>query len=191
MKSTTKRLTELTMLIAIVVVLTVLCTFIRFGPFSITLALIPIIVGSILYGPGAGALLGAVFGLIVLVTGLFGWDGGTVLLLLSQNLGAVVICLVKGAAAGWIPGLIYKALGEKNEKAAVVLAAIAAPVTNTLLFIIGMFVFYTSTLESWASGQAMVYFLIFGLTGINFLIELITNLALTSAVTAIIKYKKS
>lgn len=179
------------MLIAIVVVLTVLCTFIRFGPFSITLALIPIIVGSILYGPGAGALLGAVFGLIVLVTGLFGWDGGTVLLLLSQNLGAVVICLVKGAAAGWIPGLIYKALGDKNEKAAVVLAAIAAPVTNTLLFIIGMFVFYTSTLESWASGQAMVYFLIFGLTGINFLIELITNLALTSAVTAIIKYKKS
>ena len=180
------------MLIAIVIVLTVLATFIKFGPFSITLALVPIIIGAILYGPGTGALLGAVFGLVVLITGLFGWDGGTVMLLLSQRpFALILICLGKGAAAGAVSGLVYKALRKKGEKRAVVGSAIVCPLTNTLLFILGMLVFFMSTLESWASGQGVLYFIIFGLTGVNFIIELLTNLALTSAITAIIKYKRS
>lgn len=179
------------MLAAIVVVLTIFSTFIKFGPFSITLALVPIIIGGVLYGAEGGALLGFVFSLVVLITGLFGWDGGTVMLLIGISaLPAILLCLLKGTLAGWAAALVYKAVEGKNSKLAVVLASIVCPVVNTGVFVVGMLLFFTSTLESWASGQGVLYFIIFGLTGINFVVELLSTLALSSVVTAIIKYRK-
>lgn len=112
-----KTLTGISILAAVVVVLTVACNFIKFGPFSITLALAPIIIGSALYGKKAGGILGGVFGLVVLLTGLLGMDGGTVLYLCSQNAFAtILICLVKGWAAGYLSGLVYEALWCKKRQ---------------------------------------------------------------------------
>ena len=65
----TRTLTGVALFTAIVVVLQFLGAFIRFGPFSISLVLIPIVVGAALYGAGAGAWLGFVFGLVVLLVG--------------------------------------------------------------------------------------------------------------------------
>lgn len=184
-----QRMAGMSIFIAIIVVLTILCTFVRFGPFSITLALAPIIIGAALYGPGAGAILGGVFGFVVLLTGVFGWDGGTVMYLMSLNaLGCVLICIGKGAAAGWISGLVYRLIAKKNIHLGVVVAAIVCPIVNTGIFIIGMMLFYMSTLESWAGGQAVIYYVIFGLTGVNFLVELAVNLVLSSGITSIIRY---
>ena len=184
-----QRMAGMSIFIAIIVVLTILCTFVRFGPFSITLALAPIIIGAALYGPGAGAILGGVFGFVVLLTGIFGWDGGTVMYLMSLNaLGCVLICIGKSAAAGWISGLVYRLIAKKNIHLGVVVAAIVCPIVNTGIFIIGMMLFYMSTLESWAGGQAVIYYAIFGLTGVNFLVELAVNLVLSSGITSIIRY---
>ena len=186
-----QRMTGLSIFTAVIVVLTVLCTFVRFGPFSITLALAPIVIGAALYGPGAGAYLGSVFGLVVLLTGVFGWDGGTVMYLMSLNaVGCILICIGKGAAAGWVSGLLYWLIARKNMHLGVVAAAVLCPVVNTGIFIIGMMLFYMSTLESWAGGQAVIYYVIFGLTGINFLVELAVNLILSSGITSIIRYAK-
>ena len=191
-KNATRRLTGLAIFTALIIVLQVLCTFVRFGPFSITLALAPIIIGAAMYGRKAGAYLGLVFGLVVLITGLFGWDGGTVMLLLSQNaIGCILICTVKGAAAGWVAGAVYELLSKRSELAAVVTAGILCPIVNTGLFIVGMMFFYLSTLQSWASGEAMLYYIIFGLTGLNFVIELAVNLVLASGITRIIKAGKN
>ena len=191
-RGSTRRLTGLAIFTALIIVLQVICTFVRFGPFSITLALAPMIIGAAMYGRKAGAYLGFVFGLVVLVTGLMGWDGGVVMLLLSQNaIGCVLICLVKGAAAGWLAGVIYEWLSKKNDLAAVVTAGVVCPVVNTGLFILGMLVFFMSTLESWASGEAMLYYIIFGLTGINFVIELAVNMVLASGITRIIHAGKN
>ena len=184
-----QRMTGMSIFIAIIVVLTILCTFVRFGPFSITLALAPIIIGAALYGPGAGAILGGVFGFVVLLTGVFGWDGGTVMYLMSLNaLACILICIGKSAAAGWISGLVYRLIAKKNIHLGVVVAAIVCPIVNTGIFIIGMMLFYMSTLESWAGGQAVIYYAIFGLTGVNFLVELAVNLVLSSGITSIIRY---
>ena len=186
-----QRMTGLSIFTAVIVVLTVLCTFVRFGPFSITLALAPIVIGAALYGPGAGAYLGSVFGLVVLLTGVFVWDGGTVMYLMSLNaLGCVLICIGKSAVAGWISGLLYRLIAKKNIHLGVVAAAIICPIVNTGLFIIGMMLFYMSTLESWAGGQAVIYYVIFGLTGVNFLVELAVNLVLSSGITSIIRYSQ-
>ena len=190
-ESKTQKMAVLSIFTAVIAVLTVLCTFVRFGPFSITLALAPIIIGAALYGSGAGAYLGGVFGFVVLLTGLFGWDGGTVMYLLGQNaIACILICIGKGAAAGWVSGLVYRLLEKKSVHLAVIVAAIVCPVVNTGLFVLGMLLFYMSTLQAWAGGQNMVYFVLIGLAGINFLVELAVNLVLSSGITSIIRYAK-
>lgn len=194
MENKTKKMTGLAILTAVIVVLTIVCTFVRFGPFSITLALAPIIIGGALYGRRAGAFLGTVFGAVVLITGFLGWDGGTVLFLMSKNKLAVaetiLICLVKGAAAGYVSAVVYKLIAPQNSLAAVILASVLCPVVNTGLFIAGMLLFFKDVLLGWASGASLIYYVIFGLTGINFVVELLSNLILSSAVTRIIGISK-
>ncbi len=186
-----RRMTGMSLMAAIIAVLTVLGNFVRFGPFPITLALAPIIIGAAMYGAGAGAILGGVFGLVTLISGLAGWDGGTVMYLMGiAPFACILVCVGKGVAAGWCAGLVYSAIEKKNRHVGVVAAGIVCPVVNTGVFIIGMLLFFTSALESWASGQGLMYYVIFGLTGVNFLVELAVNLVLSSGITAIIKYAK-
>lgn len=186
-----RRMTGMSLMAAIITVLTVLGNFVRFGPFPITLALAPIIIGAAMYGAGAGAILGGVFGLVTLISGLAGWDGGTVMYLMGiAPFACILVCVGKGIAAGWCAGLVYSAIEKKNRHVGVVAAGIVCPVVNTGVFIIGMLLFFTSALESWASGQGLMYYVIFGLTGVNFLVELAVNLVLSSGITAIIKYAK-
>ncbi len=187
----TRKMTGLAIFTAIIVVLQVLCTFVRFGPFSITLALAPIIIGTAMYGKGAGAYLGGVFGAVVLVTGLLGWDGGTVMLLMGINpLGCVLVCLLKGVAAGFFAGLCYELIAKKNDKLGVLISGVVCPVVNTGLFIVGMLVFFFDTLSGWAGGQNLLLYIIVGLTGVNFLVELAVNIVLSSGITRIIRAGK-
>lgn len=185
-------MTALAIFTAIIVVLQVLCTFIRFGPFSITLALAPIIVGTALYGKKAGAYLGGVFGLVVLLTGILGWDGGTVMLLMGISpLACILICIGKGVAAGFVAGLCYELFANMHkDKVAVVVSGIVCPVVNTGLFIIGMLVFFFDTINGWAGGQNMLLYIIMGLTGVNFLVELAVNMLLATGIDRIIRAGK-
>lgn len=186
-----RRMTGLSLLSAVVAVLTVLGNFVRFGPFPITLALAPIIIGAAMYGASAGAILGGVFGVVTLIGGLAGWDGGTVMYLMGiAPVACILVCVLKGVGAGWLSGLVYSVIAKKNQHIAVIVAGIVCPVVNTGLFILGMLVFFTSALESWANGQALLFYVIFGLTGINFVVELAVNLVLSSGITTIIKYGK-
>lgn len=184
-----QRMTGIAILTAIIVVVQIICTFIKFGPFSITLALAPIIIGAAVYGVGTGALLGGVFGLVVLITGILGWDGGTVMLLMGINpVATVLICIVKGAAAGLAAGAVYAAIARKNQLVGVITAGVVCPVVNTGLFVAGMLTFFFSTISGWAAGNdSMIQYIIFGLCGGNFLVELATNLLLATAITRIIR----
>ena len=56
-------------LTAIVIVLQLVGSFIRFGPFSVSLVLIPIVIGAATCGKWIGAWLGLVFGVAVLISG--------------------------------------------------------------------------------------------------------------------------
>ena len=57
--ATVVKMVTLALLAALVVVLQTVASSIKFGPIPITLTLVPIVIGAILYGPSAGALLGA------------------------------------------------------------------------------------------------------------------------------------
>ena len=68
-KQRIQRITGIGLFSAAVIVLQFVSMSVRFTTFSITLTLIPIVVGAAIYGIGAGAWLGLVFGLAVLLTG--------------------------------------------------------------------------------------------------------------------------
>ena len=65
----TQTLTLGAILTALVIVLQLMGSFIRFGMFSVSLVLIPIVIGAALCGKYIGAWLGFVFGLTVLMSG--------------------------------------------------------------------------------------------------------------------------
>jgi len=71
------RMVGIALLMAIVVVMQFLGGILTTASgFSISLVLIPIVLGAAVYGPGAGALLGATFGVIVFINCVNGTDLG-------------------------------------------------------------------------------------------------------------------
>ena len=175
----------LTALVAVVYFLTMGITV---GPFNITFALIPIVVGAALYGWAAGGWLGLVFGAMVLFTG-----GANAFLVINVP-GTIITVLVKGAAAGLVPGLIYKALENKNRWAATICAAAAAPIVNTGIFLLGCLAFFMDTISEWAAGvgveNAGVY-MVTAFVGVNFLVDLGANLLLSSVIVRIVDIVKN
>lgn len=183
------KLTGLALLAALIAVLQLLASFIKFGPVSITLALVPIIIGAALYGVGAGTFLGFVFGAVTFIYGIAGFDGGFVLLLMSYNTPlAILLCFGKATLAGLAAGLVYKLLSGKNDIVAVIVSGVTAPVVNTGLFVAGMLGFFVPIITQLAdgSGKTAVAFLLLTMIGINFIIELVVNMLLASAITRII-----
>ena len=115
MKTTNqKRMSTETMVIgavmtAFVIVLQLLATFTTFfGPFSTAIGLVPIVIGAALCGPGVGAWLGFVFGVVVLASG-----GGNFFFIFDVP-GTIITVLVKGTACGLAAGAVYKLLSKVN-----------------------------------------------------------------------------
>ncbi len=192
----TRTLTGLAILTAVVVVLQLLGSFIRFGPFSISLVLIPIVVGAALYGPRAGAWLGFVFSVVVLIM-------DSAAFMVVNPLGTVLTVLLKGTLAGLCAGLVYRALSKAAAAPAegearaegrhfdlgVAAAAVVCPVVNTGLFLLGCLLFFMPTISEWAAGagfESAGKFLIFGMVGANFLFELLFNLVLSPVIVRLI-----
>lgn len=177
-------LTGVAIFTAIVIVLQLLGSFIRFGPFSISLVLVPIVVGAALYGPGAGAWLGFVFSMAVLLSG----DAGAFLAV--NAVGTIITVIAKGTAAGFAAGLVFRAMEKLNITLAVICAAIACPIVNTGLFLVGCKLFFMETITGW--GQAAGFenvgkFMIYGLVGGNFLFEMLTNIILSPVILRLIR----
>jgi uncharacterized membrane protein len=183
---------EMAMLLALVVVLQLISGLIKFGPFSLSFVLLPVVIGSIVLGYKKGAVLGAVFGIVVIIQCATGVDAGGFILWGINPFFTMLICLVKGIAAGLIPGLLYRLI-NKNDTIGVrgvvasVVAALSAPIANTGLFLIGLSVCFNSTLIEWAGGTNVLVYIITGLVGINFVIEFLINLVVSPAISTIIK----
>lgn len=182
----TRQLAGMAIFTAIVVVLQLLGSFIRFGPFSISLVLVPIVIGAALYGPKAGAWLGFVFGVVVTCL-----DAGVFLAV--NVLGTIIVCLLKGTLAGLFAGLVYKALEGKGEVAATAAAAIVCPIVNTGVFLLGCLLFFLPTVSGWAeaSGFGNVgTYMIVGLVGMNFVFEMLVNVVLSPVIVRLIRIAK-
>ena len=184
MNTKTKNMVGIGLFTAIVMVLQFLGGGIKFGMFSISLVLVPIVVGAAIYGWKAGAILGFAFGAAVLLSG----DAAAFLVI--NPLATVLVVLVKGTACGFAAGMVYKLFSKINSKLAVFTAAVSCPVVNTGVFLLGCQFFFLETVTEW--GAALGYesagaYMFLGLAGINFLIELCTNILLAPVIVRLIR----
>ena len=132
-------------------------------PVSITLALIPIVIGAAIYGKGAGAYLGAVFSAVVVLMCIFGVDLGGAMVWNANPFMCIVVCMLKGTAAGFCSGVVYRAISKKNSIVAAALAGIVSPIVNT-----------------------GIYYALISLAGINFIIELGVNLIVNPVIVRVV-----
>lgn len=176
----TKNLVMYAVLTAITFVLQYVSIFIRTGTFSITLSLVPIVIGAALLGLRGGAWLGFIFGIAVLASG----DAGPFLALSIP--GTVITVLAKGTLSGVVAGLIFKLLKSKNTTLAVAISAVSCPIVNTGVFIVGVFVFF---LKHFITDAVTVPALILSFIGVNFFIELAVNIILCPAIVRLLKIR--
>lgn len=190
-----RRLTGISLLLAVAVALGFLANYVTFGPISITLSLIPLVMAGVIYGPIAGLIVGLAIGAVTIVA------PGTISMIAALQsvsslpawvvtLETIFVCLVKMGMAGLIPGLIFKFLKKKHFNLGVILAGISAPIVNT-----GLFAFFMSTLMRNdlnaaynQNGANFAYFLFIGMIGINFLVEFSVNAILSPALVYISKF---
>ena len=132
------RLVQLALLVAVELVMTYTpLGYLHVWPLSITFLMIPVVLGAILIGPAAGAVLGGVFGLTSFAQ-CFGAEAFGVVLLGISPLRTFLVCVPTRILAGWLPGLIfqaiYKAEGSRRHWLSFAAASLAGPVLNTAFF---------------------------------------------------------
>ena len=185
----THKLVLTAMMTALVIVFQALATAFPtfFGPFSTAIGLIPIAIGACLLGPLVGAWLGLVFGIVVIAT------GGATLFFAFSVPGTVITVLLKGAACGFVSGLVFKLLEPKLKFFAAIIASLLCPIVNTGIFLLGSAVFFMPYAEAIGelcgiaeAGFGVFIALAFG----NFITEVLMNGLLSPVIVRILKIVK-
>lgn len=192
-----KNIATLGVLLALVLVLQLALGTVSIGQVQLNFSLIPIVLGAILLGPIAGALLGFISGIIILaqlitVPTLFNttlWTYNPVV--------TTLICLLKTTVAGGVAGILFKLVAKKSELGATFVAAGIVPVLNTGLFIlgclcmsgtIGIFRDELSAIEGFENfaGMNVFVFILVGIVTFNFFLEFALNLVLAPALHRVV-----
>lgn len=179
-----KRMVGMAFLVAMVVVLQLIGGIIPpIGGVSLSLVLIPIVIGAAVYGPSGGAILGAVFGIIVYVACVNGTDPGGAMVFQANPWLCFIVVMGKGILAGLAAGLVYRFFRAKqvNGYLAMLMAAIVCPVVNTGIFLTCMALFYGDVLTAWANGSPVLTYVLSALVVMNFLPELALNVIFSPA----------
>ncbi len=210
-KRKTLQLVEMALLAAIIVVLQVYIVIPLPGGLTLSLVLVPLVLGAVLFGPAAGAALGAVFGGVVTVLVMINRAGVLSAMMWANNpLVTALICMLKGVAAGWCAGWMAR-MFKKRKMTGIVMAAAIAPIVNTGIFLVGMLTVFRDIFIGFADGvrdsiasgvassdaltQAMavsddissVAFAVVLVVGLNFIIEFVANLLLSPTIAAIVR----
>jgi uncharacterized membrane protein len=180
-----KQVTGIAVLLALVIVLQALGGTIVIGPVQLNFTLIPIVLGAILFGPWVGAFLGLACGIIVLIQVIMGMVPFYVLIWTNDPIATTLTCLVKTTVAGYLSGLFFQILSKKNTSVAVFVASGIVPIVNTALFVVGCLCM-TNSVYTMADGKNVLAFILVSLVTFNFFIELAINLIVAPALKQVI-----
>ena len=180
-----KKITGVAILIAIEIVLQTIGNFLSMTGVAINLALIPIALGAIMYGPLAGAILGFVNGLVVLY-------GATTMPFWSYSVvGTLVTCLSKCTIAGAVSGFLYMLISKKNKLVGSIVASLIIPVLNTTMFVVlYVTIFNGMYKESVPADMTLLKLLFTTFIAINFILEFTITTVLSPTIYRIIKIVK-
>jgi uncharacterized membrane protein len=176
----TLMLVQLALLTAIMLVLNFTgAANISIGPINMTIMWVPIIIGAITLGPLAGATLGGVFGITVLI------NMGTltqIFLGINVPLTLVFFVIIRGIGVGFLSGMLFR-LFSKADKQRVwsfEATALLTSLLNTAVFVTGTALFFGANAElyKWAplaevesASRTAVFTTIFALVGAQAIIE--------------------
>lgn len=189
-KSTTKQMTELALLIAVIAILSYTpLGYIKTFGLEITMVVIPVAVGAITLGPFAGAVLGGAFGVMSYSRWVMGMSAFGAMLFEINPAATFVVCVVTRILMGFLTGLIYRGLKKVIflKKVSLLASNLLAPLLNTALFMSALVFFFYQTdyiqkmAESMQAKNALVFVIAF--VGINGLVEAIVCFILGSAIS--------
>ena len=169
---TTQQIVGTGLLLALEIIFQIIGNYLQIGPVNINLSLVTVVLGAVLYGPLSGAVLGFFNGLIVLLS-----PSTIAIFMPISPVGTVIACLLKCTIAGLVAGLLFKLFKNKNNLVGLIIASILVPVINTGIFSVVCLLFFRPFLESGVSETFpnIGAFLIFGVIGINFIVEIIST----------------
>ncbi len=180
-------LSELAILVAILLLMAFTpAGYLRIGTMTITFLTVPVIVGAIVLGPGAGAILGTVFGLTSFYQ-CFGMDPmGTALMQISLPR-TFLFTVIPRLMMGLCVGLIFK-LFQKRSAAAYTVTSFFGPFLNTLFFMTTLIAcfWHTDVVQAWAQslpGATNVFLFVILAVGVNFVVEAIVCTILGAAIS--------
>ena len=186
------KFTQLAVLAAIVVVMSFTpLGYLKIGPLSIALVIIPVVTGAIVLGPGAGAFMGLVFG-VTSFAQCFGMDAfGTTLMSINPFF-TFLMCIPTRVLAGFLCGLIFKGMsgalsGKKSAEISYPVAAVTGPVFNTLFFMSSLVLLFGKTdfiqnmMAESGAGNLLMFFVI--MIGVNGVVEILSCLVVASALS--------
>ncbi|MBE5749347.1 MAG: ECF transporter S component [Clostridiales bacterium] len=180
------RITAFSILLALVIVLQALGATINIGAVQLNFTLVPIVLGAIMLGAVAGAVLGFACGVVVLIQVIMGLVPFYTLIWTETPLITTLTCIVKTTAAGYLAGLAFKIVKKKNMHVAVFVAAAIVPIVNTGLFIVGCLGMWDA-IATMAGGSNVFGFILVSLVTFNFFIELLVNILVSPALYRVVR----
>lgn len=188
---TAKNIATIGVLMALVIVLQMFCGSINIaGLITLNFSLIPIVLGAIVLGPVAGALLGLANGIVILIQVILTPTGFYYIIWTYSPVITTLICIVKTTVAGFVGGIVFRLISKKNTLAATFTAAAIVPVINTALFVLGCLcmtdtiLIYQDTMPDY-DGMNIFVFICVGIVTVNFFIEFALNLIVSPALNSV------
>lgn len=189
-KITTKTITGTALLTAVELILIVITNYVSIGPVNINLALVPIAVAGMVFGPLSGLFIGLVNGLVTILS-----PSTQAIFMSIAPFGTVLICLLKTGLAGFLCGLIFLPFKSSNSSKkrvlGSILASISVPIINTGIFTIGCYSFFSPWLEEVTNASQYdnsFVVLIMVILGINFIFEFSISLLLSPSINMLVNY---
>lgn len=197
----TQYMTSMALFLAIEIILVVTpLGYIPIGPLNATTMHIPVIIAGIVLGKKAGAELGFVFGLTSLTKATiqpgitsFCFSPFVTIGTMSGNYKSLLIAFVPRILLGYLAGFVFEIMKKNNrENLGVVVGALTGAITNTVLVLSGIYIFFG---EAYASAVGVQYStlvtVLLGVVSTNGILEailgVIVSLAIYKALKPILK----
>lgn len=158
---------------------------------EITFITIPVIVGAVILGPAAGAVLGGIFGLTSFAQA-FGMSAFGVELMSINPIFTFIVCMVPRILMGWCCGLIFKAFKNKDSLLPYFTASVSGALLNTLFFMTALLALFGNCeyIKNMQGGNNIIVFAAL-FVGINGVVEaIVAAIAGTAISRAVSKLKK-
>ena len=169
--------------------------YLKAGLVEITLLVLPVALGAVTVGTGAGAFLGLAFGATSFIQ-CFGMSQFGAMLLSINPVFAAIVCFVPRILLGFCAGLLFQALSKTKIPAGVSagITALCASLINTVCFVGLLILLYGKTeyiqtmMES--VGAKNLFLFGFAFAGINSLIEAAANAVLGGVIGGVLLKSK-